>query len=80
MSSFDLADTRNVFPYTTFNWVGLDGSEVLTHMTPGDQLQLAIAVWTICEKHISITETSTYQRIRCCCLGMEMVEEDRHQR
>ncbi|WOO79172.1 Alpha-mannosidase [Vanrija pseudolonga] len=24
----------NAFPHTTFNWVGLDGSQVLTHMTP----------------------------------------------
>lgn len=24
----------NQFPHTTFNWVGLDGSQVLTHMTP----------------------------------------------
>lgn len=27
----------NVFPYSTFNWVGLDGSQVLAHMTPVDQ-------------------------------------------
>ena len=25
---------RNKFPYTTFNWIGLDGSQLLTHMTP----------------------------------------------
>ena len=24
----------NSFPHSTFNWVGLDGSQVLTHMTP----------------------------------------------
>ncbi|GMK54493.1 hypothetical protein CspeluHIS016_0110790 [Cutaneotrichosporon spelunceum] len=24
----------NKFPHTTFNWVGLDGTQVLTHMTP----------------------------------------------
>lgn len=24
----------NQFPHTTFNWVGLDGSQVLSHMTP----------------------------------------------
>lgn len=24
----------NGFPHTTFNWVGIDGSQVLTHMTP----------------------------------------------
>ncbi|WWD20554.1 hypothetical protein CI109_105030 [Kwoniella shandongensis] len=26
----------NTFPHSTFNWVGLDGSQVLTHMTPVD--------------------------------------------
>lgn len=26
----------NKFPHTTFNWVGLDGSQLLTHMTPVD--------------------------------------------
>lgn len=24
----------NQFPHSTFNWVGIDGSQVLTHMTP----------------------------------------------
>lgn len=24
----------NNFPHTTFNWVGLDGTQILTHMTP----------------------------------------------
>ncbi|KNZ71950.1 Alpha-mannosidase [Termitomyces sp. J132] len=27
---------RNVFPHTTFNWVGIDGTQVLCHMTPVD--------------------------------------------
>ncbi|EJU04489.1 glycoside hydrolase family 38 protein [Dacryopinax primogenitus] len=26
----------NKFPHTTFNWVGIDGSQVLVHMTPVD--------------------------------------------
>lgn len=26
----------NVFPHSTFNWVALDGTQVLTHMTPVD--------------------------------------------
>ncbi|KAI9447174.1 glycosyl hydrolases family 38 N-terminal domain-containing protein [Lactarius psammicola] len=26
----------NVFPHSTFNWVGIDGTQVLTHMTPVD--------------------------------------------
>jgi alpha-mannosidase len=25
---------RNVFPHSTFNWVGIDGTQVLCHMTP----------------------------------------------
>ncbi len=25
-----------VFPYNTFNWIGLDGSEVLAHLAPAD--------------------------------------------
>jgi hypothetical protein len=27
-------DHRNVFPHSTFNWVGIDGTQVLCHMTP----------------------------------------------
>ncbi|KAG2052533.1 glycoside hydrolase family 38 protein [Suillus hirtellus] len=27
---------RNAFPHSTFNWVGIDGSQVLCHMTPVD--------------------------------------------
>lgn len=30
----DLVDGSNPFPHTTFNWVGLDGTQVLAHMTP----------------------------------------------
>lgn len=26
--------TSNTFPLTTFNWVGIDGTQILTHMTP----------------------------------------------
>jgi len=26
----------NTFPHSTFNWVGLDSSQILTHMTPVD--------------------------------------------
>ena len=26
----------NVFPYSTFNWSGIDGTQVLAHMTPVD--------------------------------------------
>ena len=26
----------NQFPHSSFNWVGLDGSQILTHMTPVD--------------------------------------------
>ncbi|ORY26759.1 glycoside hydrolase family 38 protein [Naematelia encephala] len=27
-------NATNKFPHTTFNWIGLDGTEILTHMTP----------------------------------------------
>jgi alpha-mannosidase len=27
-------NATNTFPHTTFNWVGIDGSQVLSHMTP----------------------------------------------
>lgn len=26
----------NTFPHTTFNWVGIDGTQVVCHMTPVD--------------------------------------------
>lgn len=26
----------NTFPHSTFNWVGLDGTQVICHMTPVD--------------------------------------------
>lgn len=29
-------NTINNFPHSSFNWVGLDGSQILTHMTPVD--------------------------------------------
>jgi len=29
---------RNAFPHVTFLWRGIDGSEVLSHMTPGDDI------------------------------------------
>ena len=35
-SSYQLISGSNNFPHSTFNWVGLDGSQLLTHMTPVD--------------------------------------------
>jgi alpha-mannosidase len=32
----------NVFPHSTFNWVGIDGTQVLCHMTPVGQSQSAL--------------------------------------
>lgn len=29
-----LNPSSNSFPHNTFNWVGLDGTQVLAHMTP----------------------------------------------
>jgi hypothetical protein len=34
ISHYDLLFSRNVFPHSTFNWVGIDGTQVLCHMTP----------------------------------------------
>ncbi|KAF7428479.1 Glycoside hydrolase, 38 vacuolar alpha mannosidase [Pleurotus ostreatus] len=31
-----LTNLRNKFPHSTFNWVGIDGTQVLCHMTPVD--------------------------------------------
>jgi hypothetical protein len=30
----------NVFPHSTFNWVGIDGTQVLCHMTPVGECSL----------------------------------------
>ena len=35
MPSINVQPSSNVFPHTTFNWVGIDGTQVLCHMTPG---------------------------------------------
>ena len=32
----------NTFPHTTFNWVGIDGTQVLCHMTPVGMCFLAL--------------------------------------
>lgn len=41
----------NVFPHSTFNWVGIDGTQVLCHMTPVGAylslLQSFLPVWTL---------------------------------
>ena len=30
----------NVFPHTSFNWVGIDGTQVLCHLTPSTTFHL----------------------------------------
>ena len=35
ISLINLLSSSNVFPHSTFNWVGIDGTQVLCHMTPG---------------------------------------------
>lgn len=30
----------NTFPHSTFNWVGIDGTQVLCHMTPVGKTKL----------------------------------------
>ena len=36
IDSLQLRYNITPFPYTTFNWVALDGSQVLAHITPAD--------------------------------------------
>lgn len=36
------ASRSNRFPHTTFNWVGIDGTQVLAHMTPVGKLDIAL--------------------------------------
>ncbi|KAI0319402.1 glycoside hydrolase family 38 protein [Amylostereum chailletii] len=36
MDYFFTQKLSNVFPHSTFNWVGIDGTQVLCHMTPVD--------------------------------------------
>ncbi|KZT05154.1 glycoside hydrolase family 38 protein [Laetiporus sulphureus 93-53] len=36
LSCADRSCLRNTFPHSTFNWVGIDGTQVLCHMTPVD--------------------------------------------
>ena len=35
MPLINVQSYSNVFPHSTFNWVGIDGTQVLCHMTPG---------------------------------------------
>ncbi|KAI5117584.1 hypothetical protein M0805_004579 [Coniferiporia weirii] len=39
----------NVFPHSTFNWVGIDGTQVLCHMTPVDTYTAQASVGDICK-------------------------------
>ncbi|THH30155.1 hypothetical protein EUX98_g4044 [Antrodiella citrinella] len=53
----------NVFPHSTFNWVGIDGSQVLSHMTPVDTYTAQATVGDIYKgvtnhKNLESSETS----------------------
>ncbi|WRT70534.1 uncharacterized protein IL334_007532 [Kwoniella shivajii] len=53
----------NNFPHSTFNWVGLDGSQVLTHMTPVDNYNSQCDIGEIRRgmtghKNLDVTEQS----------------------
>ena len=63
MCTFDsLSESRcfrrlrsNVFPHSTFNWIGIDGTQVLCHMTPVGTLFSCVHyphILTICCRHI----------------------------
>ncbi|KAK7464842.1 Glycoside hydrolase, 38 vacuolar alpha mannosidase [Stygiomarasmius scandens] len=53
----------NVFPHSTFNWVGLDGTQVLCHMTPVDTYTAQATVGDVTKglnnhKNIESSDTS----------------------
>ena len=50
--SADDAYIRNHFPHTSFNWIGLDGSQLLAHMSP---TELYSSTTTIPEIRMNIT-------------------------
>ncbi|KAJ1900621.1 Glycoside hydrolase, 38 vacuolar alpha mannosidase [Coemansia sp. IMI 209127] len=55
----------NVFPHTTFRWIGLDGSHVLTHMAPANTYTATAVAREIVEsvgrhKDIAYTNESLY--------------------
>jgi alpha-mannosidase len=39
----------NKFPHSTFNWVGLDGSQVLAHLSPTDSYSSQGDMEEICQ-------------------------------
>jgi len=52
----------NKFPYTTFNWVGIDGTQVLCHMTPAETYNAQCNVEEIIHsvtQHQNLSETKT---------------------
>ncbi|KAJ1735830.1 Glycoside hydrolase, 38 vacuolar alpha mannosidase [Coemansia biformis] len=55
----------NKFPHTTFNWVGLDGSSVLTHMSPAETYTAGVSVEDLIgslgkHKDVAYTNESLY--------------------
>ncbi|KAH0833839.1 glycoside hydrolase family 38 protein [Lanmaoa asiatica] len=51
----------NVFPHSTFNWVGIDGTQVLCHMTPVGKRFLVITLAADNCSHSHMTDTYTAQ-------------------
>jgi alpha-mannosidase len=53
--------TSNRFPHSTFNWIGIDGTQVLCHMTPVGEYT-ALFLYVILQFIIQITiDTYTAQ-------------------
>ena len=55
----------NQFPHSTFNWVGIDGSQVLTHLTPVDSYgaqanvsEIRKGMWN--HKNLEVTDHALY--------------------
>lgn len=51
----------NTFPHSTFNWVGIDGTQVLCHMTPVGQWHLHILLLVMKFSSLLCVDTYTAQ-------------------
>ncbi|WWD21813.1 hypothetical protein CI109_106301 [Kwoniella shandongensis] len=58
-------NTFNKFPHSTFNWVGLDGTQVLAHLSPTDSYSSQGDIEEICQavtahKNLEVTDQSVF--------------------
>lgn len=50
----------NLFPYSTFNWSGIDGTQVLAHMTPVDSYNAQCNLFVIHFTSLHNKEATVY--------------------